>query len=182
MLGLAKTLDPTYRLRLWDRLFRLGDPALLGNVEDDPVGITILLFVIERVLERGQIHEELAAVALDIDFRGIGALDLEAEMVDPDIVLAALHARHLVGVILQQRDVDVAVGEIDTVGQRRLGLADAGEAQRLLVELRGLLGIGNGQRDMADASHGDVPRQWVGLLKKVSNAELTAAGCSIGCQ
>ncbi len=100
-------------------------------------------------------------------------------MMDADIILATFHAGHLVAVVFQQRDVDVAVRKIDAIRQYRLGLADAHETECLLVELRGLFRIGNGQRDMPKLSH-DRPRQC--LVKKATKAELIAAGCSMGCQ
>src|SRR5579862_981202 len=96
--------------RVWrPALFLRADPALVRDVEDDAVGVAELLLVIERVLVLGQVEEELAAGGLDVLPRLVEVVDDEAEMMGADIVLAALLAGGVVGLVVQQRQVDRAV-------------------------------------------------------------------------
>src|SRR5438105_8046285 len=67
------------------------------------------------------------------------ALYLKADVVDAGEVLAALAAGRRIVLEIEDGEVDVAVGEEDAARPRIVDLADFLHAERLDVELRGLL-------------------------------------------
>src|SRR5262245_34383731 len=89
------------------------EPALLRDVEDDPVGILELALEVHLVLAFAEIEEEGAAGAFDALLRLGEVVDLEAEMVRADEALGVLEPRAALALERQQREVDHAVAEID---------------------------------------------------------------------
>src|SRR6202035_707910 len=90
-------------------------PAVLGNVEDDAVGVLELALEI-AVTFVTQIEEEFAAGGLDA-LLGLGQIvDLEAEMVGADEAARIFQVRGLAagaGREIKQREIDDAVAHID---------------------------------------------------------------------
>jgi hypothetical protein len=64
-----------------------ADPAVLGNVEHDPIGVLELALEVAVPLV-AEVEEELAAGRLDAPLRLGEVVDLKAEMVGADRVLA----------------------------------------------------------------------------------------------
>ena len=88
-------------------------------------------------------------------------VDPEANVVDADVILART-LRRLVGLELQEGQIDDAIGQEYAFGERAVELRYLLEPERLLVELRGLPRILNAQCDMADTAfhllrHGEPP-------------------------
>src|ERR1700733_6365753 len=91
----------------------VAEPALFRDVENDTVGILELALEIHVVLGLAEIEKELAARRLDAALRPPGIFRLEAQMMAADPLLEVVDAGRRGGFILQQRQVDDAVGEID---------------------------------------------------------------------
>src|ERR1700681_4765844 len=93
-------------------LFR-PEPALLRNVEDDPVRVLELALEIDVLLTFPEIEEERAAGALDA-LLGVGeGVDLEAEMVGADEAFGILEAGAALALERQERQIDHAVAQIN---------------------------------------------------------------------
>src|SRR6185295_12109985 len=92
---------------------------------------------------------ELAAVLLHRLAVLLQIVDDEAHVVDAVEVLAALVAGRVVGVELEEREVDHAVGEREAVAIRRLDIVHFLEAEGLLVELGGGLELRHRDGDVA---------------------------------
>src|SRR5688572_18993131 len=88
-------------------------PALLRDVEDDAVGV--LEFSLEILLLDvvAEVEEERAAQGLDLLLRLLEIFDLKAEVVRADEVLGVRKPRAAAARVVEQRQVDDAVGEID---------------------------------------------------------------------
>src|SRR6266850_5705474 len=81
------------------------------------------------------------------------ALYLKADVVDAGEVLAALAAGRRIVLEIEDGEIDIAVGEEDAARPRIVNLADFLHAERLDVELRGLLDVLGRQRDVLDLRH-----------------------------
>src|SRR2546421_11681402 len=125
-------------------------PALLGDVEDDAVGILELALEAFLLGVVAEVEEELAAQRLDPLLRLGEVVDLKAEVVRPDVVLRVVEARAALAEVVEQREVDYAVAEVDGRREVERLLADAFEAEDAFVELRRLLEVAH--------DHGDVPQ------------------------
>src|SRR5262249_47925991 len=129
-------------------------PALPVDVEDDAVRIAELALEIV-VCEVAEIEEELAAGRLDLLLLRFEVVALEAEMMDADELVRLLQPRADLALVLQQREVDLAVAHVDPIGGRPFGFRRALEAERLLVEIGGRVDVLDRERDVADAGgHG----------------------------
>src|SRR6201999_729384 len=118
--------------------------ALPVDVEDDAVGV--LELPLEAVVLRvAEIVEKIAAGLLDLLLlrRQVGAL--EAEVVDAGPALG--HARAFLALVLQQRQIDLAVAHVAIPGG--LAFLDLGALQPecLLVEIGGGLDVLDAKRD-----------------------------------
>src|SRR2546423_12933977 len=98
-----------------------------------------------------EVEEEVAAGLLDLLLLLLNVVALEAEMVHADEVGRVLQARAGLALVLKEREVDVAVAEIDAPRGRALGHLGALESERFLVEVRGGFEILDDERDVADA-------------------------------
>src|SRR5580704_8378764 len=127
---------------------------MLGDVEHDAVGIPELLFRVDTGIAR-QLHEEFAALRLDLLRRRLLILDDEADVMQPRPVWSALATLRSLREV-RQREVHDAVGKRDRIADRALDLADALEVEDPFVEHRGLLEIGDLDGDMPDLAHGDL--------------------------
>src|SRR5262245_2761005 len=122
-----------------------ADPAGVGEVEHDAERILVLGLVVgvragarsRRLRPAGQI---LAARAHDLLLRFVEIIHPHSEVVDADL---------LVPFLLEQRDVDGAVGDIEPTP----GLARHFHVEGVLEKLGGLFGIGNDERDVAKLGH-----------------------------
>ena len=79
-------------------------------------------------------------------------------MVDAVPVLAAFVlaldvAGPFVGLVVEQRERDDAVGDVAAPGERRVGLADALHVEGLAVEIRRRFGVGDGKGDVSKLGH-----------------------------
>src|SRR4030081_195330 len=118
-----------------------SEPALLRNIEDDPVRVLELALEGDVVLAFAEIEEERAAGALDA-LLGVGeVVDLEAEMVGADEAFGVLEAGAALALERQQRQIDHAVAQINARPDVEVLAADALEPEHALVERRGLLQI-----------------------------------------
>src|SRR5262245_38924495 len=107
-------------LRL-DHVLGGADPALVGEVEHDPQRIAIFRLVV-GVRRRGLAFEVGAAGVEHLFLRGVEVVDPHAEVVEADL---------LVRLLLEKRDIDRAVGEIDATPRGTGAL----EVKGLLEEL-----------------------------------------------
>src|SRR4051812_17181376 len=80
-----------------------ADPALVGEIEDDPERVLIFCLV-EGILRGGAAFEIGAASIYDLLLCCIEVVDPHAEMIEADL---------FVPLLLKQRDIDHAIGEID---------------------------------------------------------------------
>src|SRR2546422_472920 len=84
-------------------------------------------------------------------------VDQEAKMVKTHETPAELACR-LLGLVVQQREIDHAVAEVNTARVFPVRLSDLLQPERLHVELGGLPGIWNCDRDVAQLGHGFSPK------------------------
>src|SRR5262245_32063970 len=106
-LGLALGLD----------LARGHGPALPIDVEDDAVGVLELALEIV-VVGIAQIEEELAPGLLDPLLLLREVVALEAEVMDADELARILQPGPDLALVLQQREIDLAVAHVDAPGGR----------------------------------------------------------------
>src|SRR5262249_59585321 len=125
----SQGLDPTYDVRS----LRRPEPALLGNIEDDPVGILELALEVHLVLAFAEVEEERAARALDALLRLGEVVHLEAEMVGADEAFCILEPRAALALERQERKIDHAVAEIDAGADVEILAADPLEPEHALV-------------------------------------------------
>src|SRR3954464_4271143 len=126
------------------------DPAFLREIEDHAVGILVLHFEVRIFLALAEREEELAARGLD-PFPGlVEIVHLEAEMVRADEARRILEAGAALALVLEEREIDDAVAEVDGRAHVDVLLADALELEHALVEARRALEILH--------HHGDVPQ------------------------
>src|SRR5882724_10071883 len=127
----------------------LGElPALPVDIENDAVRVAEL--ALEAVVLRlAEIEEELAAGLLDLLLLLRHVVALEAEVMDAGP--AGRNAGADLALVLQQREIDLAVAHVAIPGG--LAFLDLGalEAERLLVEVGGLLDVLHAKRDVPDA-------------------------------
>ena len=120
---------------------------LSRNIEEIPPRsrtVEILFFLIVS-----EIKEERAAGAFDA-FLGFGdVIDLEAEMVRSDKALGVVEAGSALAEIVQQRQIDHAVAEVDRCGKVELFLSDTLQLEDALIKLRGLLEVAHDDRKVA---------------------------------
>src|SRR5260370_1278452 len=101
------------------------------------------------------VADDLAAQLADLGFGDLHVFDLDREVVDARPLSRRLRLRRLrAGVVLDQRDVDHAVGEMARGMVAHLLGVDLGEAEHLAVELGGALEVVDLQRQMDDSVHG----------------------------
>src|SRR5262245_28217176 len=121
------------------------DPPGVGEVEHDAERILVLGLVIGmRGLPGlgglGPAGQILATGADDLLLGLVEIVHPHAEMIDADLLVALL---------LEQRDVDGAVGDVEPAP----GLAGHFHVEGFLEELGGLFRIGNDERDVAKLGH-----------------------------
>src|ERR1700676_139482 len=113
---------------------RLGaGPAMLGDIEQDPLGaIEFLLEIARLIAALPLVDVVLGAEAIKPLGEFVDILDQDAEMMNP----AEIHAlAELVGLEFEDRHVERAIAQKHAVGEHPVGPADLDEIERLLVEL-----------------------------------------------
>jgi len=110
-------------------------PAFPVDVEDDAVRVPELALEIV-VVRIAEIEEELSARGLDLLLLLLDVVALEAEMMDADELARLLQPGAGLALVLQQRQVDLAVAHIDAERGRPFRLRRTLEPERLLVEIR----------------------------------------------
>src|SRR4051812_40429399 len=135
-------------------LFRSPDPAFLREIEDHAVGILVLHLEVRIFLVLAESEEELAAGGLDAFLRLLEIVHLEAEMVRAHEARRVLEPGAALALVLEQRQVDHAVAEIDGRAHVDVLLADALELEHALVEARRALQILHHDRDVPQLRHG----------------------------
>ena len=151
-MSVIRGIVPELRERIALELAFGQSPAFVVDVEDDAVRIAEL--ALEVVIVRiAKIEKELSARALDPLLLVLDVVALEAEVVDADVAVGVLQAGAGLALVLQQREVDLAVAHVDAVRGRSLGFLRAGQAERPLVEVRRRVQILHHEGDVADASH-----------------------------
>src|SRR5947209_9846283 len=122
-----------------------ADPAGVGEVEYDAERILVLGLVVgvrggarsRRLRPAGKI---LSARTHDLLLRLVEIVHPHPEVIDADLLVAFL---------LEQRDVDGAVGDVEPA----TGLAGHFHVERVLEKLGGFFRIGNDERDVAKLGH-----------------------------
>src|SRR5215475_7575017 len=122
-----------------------ADPASVGEVEHDAERILVLGLVVgvrggarsRRLWPAGEI---LAARAHDLLLRFVEIVHPHTEVVDADLLVAFL---------LEQRDVDGTVGDVEAAPS----LTRHFHVEGVLEKLGGLFRIGNDERDVAKLGH-----------------------------
>src|SRR5579884_2845290 len=148
----AGTTDRLFRRFLDRRGERFGaGPAVFRDVEQ------YVLRPVELLLEIARLVAVLALVDVML---GAEAFEFPGELLDvldqhPEVMDAAeIHAlAELVGLELQDRHVEGAVGQKDAVGEMPVRPADLLEIERLLVELGHRLRVFGGDRDVTELGH-----------------------------
>src|SRR5205085_12299276 len=87
-----------------------SDPALVRDVEDDAVRVAELALEVDAAAAL-QLAVKAPAVALGLFGVLLEVVDDEADVMQAVEILAALIARRVVGVELEQRQIDDAVGK-----------------------------------------------------------------------
>src|SRR5580692_11666524 len=131
-------------------------PAVLGNVEDDAVGVLELALEI-AVTFVAEIEEEFAAGRLDFLLGLDQIVDLETEVVRADKSFGIFQVRGRgagAGGEIEQGEVDGAVAHVDGRADIQILPRDALEVEHGLVELCGLVEIVHADGEMAQTSHG----------------------------
>src|SRR5256885_2810550 len=100
-----------------DALLAGAEPAFLRDVEDHAVRILELALEVLFLLVVAQVEEELAAGRLDLLLRRRDVVDLEAEMMGADEVLGVIEPRAALAGVVQQREVDHPVAQVDGGGE-----------------------------------------------------------------
>src|SRR3954470_8610370 len=124
-----------------------ASPAVFCDVEDHAIGIVEFHLIKTRAVYRlsGPVR---AAGGLDRLARRGAVLHQETDVVHADKVTPAM-ARRLFGFVMEERDVYLAVAEINAARIRPIGLADLLQAECLHIELGGFPRIGNRDRNVA---------------------------------
>src|SRR5262245_30702635 len=91
-------------------------PAVVRDVEDDSVRIAEFLLVVERLLLEWQLLEESTARLFDRLLLFGEIVDPEADMVDALRIL--VHACPFISLVLEERQRDRAVRQVESVSQR----------------------------------------------------------------
>src|SRR3954452_22643767 len=136
------------------RLLRSSDPALLGNIEDHAVGVLVLQLEVRVFLGFAEREEDLAAAGLDALLRRLEIIDLEAEMMRADEIGGVLQARAYFALVLEERQVDDAVAQVNGGAHVDVLFADALELEHLLVESRRALQIAHHHCYVSQLRHG----------------------------
>src|ERR1700682_287896 len=126
-------------------------PAVLGNVEDDAVGVLELALEI-AVTFVAKIEEEFAAGCLDALLGLDEIVDLEAEMVRADKTLRILQVRGGgagAGREIEQGEIDRAVAHINGRADIQILARDGLEIEHGLGELCGLVEMVHADGEMA---------------------------------
>src|SRR5262252_11080012 len=118
-----------------------SEPAALGNVEDDPVGILELALEVDFVLALTEVEEERAAGVFDALLRLGDVVDDEPEMVRAGEILGVLEAGAELALERQQREVDDAVAQVDAGTDLQILAANPLEPEDVLIERRGFFQI-----------------------------------------
>src|SRR5262245_65178236 len=125
-------------------------PAGIIDVEDDAVGI--LELALEALVPfLAEIEEELAPGRLDGGLLLLQVVDLETEMMDADEALRVLQAGTDLALVLQQRQIDLAVVHVDATRRRPFRHFRPAEPERLLIEGCRLLQVLDYEGDMPNA-------------------------------
>src|SRR5271166_5002443 len=141
-------------LRLLAGLFtRCHRPAGVVDVEDDAVRV-LELPLESLVALLAEVEEKFAARRLDRSLLRPEIIGLEAKMMQADEGVWILEAGADLALVLQQREIDLAVAHVDAARGRALGHFRAAEPQRFLIEVRGLLEVLDHEGDVPDSCHG----------------------------
>src|ERR1700730_161313 len=122
-----------------------ADPAGVGEVEHDAERILVLGLVVgvrggARSCRLRPASKILSARTHDLLLRLVEIVHPHPEVINADL---------LVPFLLEQRDVDGAVGDVESTA----GLARHFHIERILEKLGGLFRIGNDERDVAKLGH-----------------------------
>src|SRR5881396_115992 len=97
-----------------------ADPARLRDVEDDPIRAAVLHLDVAAMSAALSHSERLVDVVAarraglcQLIGNGLEALDLEADVVDATVALATLDPGHLVVLEVEDRQVEVAVAQVE---------------------------------------------------------------------
>src|SRR5262249_53147813 len=169
---LIEFAESPLRIRVYDvvrlpRVLLRPRPAMGSYVENDTREVGVFDLVAVGIV--GVAHDPCGAgVARDFAlFDDI--VDPETDVVDANEILA--HSlRRLIGLELQEGQIDDAIGQEYAFGERAVELRYLLEPERLLIELRSLPRILNAQCDMADTAfhllrHGRPPVGCSGLQR-----------------
>src|SRR5215470_16646860 len=125
-----------------------ADPASMGEIKNDAVGVLIFDLVVSVRIIVGAAHVIGTAGGQDLLCRLVKIVDPHAEM--NEAIMAGRKARNFAGE-LEQSDVDGAVGHVKSDA----GASGNCHAECLLKEFRGLFGVRNRDGDMTKTgSHG----------------------------
>src|SRR5580700_9531951 len=130
-------------------------PAVLGNIENDAVGVLKLALEIAMTFV-AEIEEEFAAGGFDFLLGFDEVVDLEAEMVSADETLGIFQVRGRragAGREVEQGEVDRAVAHIDGRADVQILARDALEIEHGLVEFCGLVEVVHADGEMAQTGH-----------------------------
>src|SRR5262245_48696065 len=151
----------------WRHVLHRADPAGVGEVEHDAERILVLGFVIGVRVGGGAwgfgLRPAGEILAAGIDHLLLGLVEIihpHAEVIDADL---------LVPFLLEQRDVDGAVGDVEPAPRPARHLHIEG----LLEELGGLFRIGNDERDVAKLGHDLCPCWQIGMKQDSEEPRLT---------
>src|SRR3984957_10256626 len=131
-------------------------PAVLGNIEDDAVGVLELAFEIAMTFV-AEIEEEFAAGRFDFLLGLDEIVDLEAEMVSADEGFGIFQVRGRgagAGREIEQGKIDRAVAHIDRRADIQILARNALEIEYGLVEFCGLVEVVHADGEMAQTGHG----------------------------
>src|ERR1700730_10541840 len=127
-----------------------ADPARMGEVEDDAVGVLVFHLIIGVRIVVGAAHVVRAAGSHHLLGRCVEIVNPHAEM--NEAIMAERKTGHFAGK-LQQRHIDGAVGHV----KPDAGAPGNRHAERLLKEFRGLFGVRNRDGDVTKTGgHGEV--------------------------
>src|SRR5207302_9753191 len=153
-----RTPDASSASRLIAASFPRYGPAVLRQVELHPRELVFLLEE-DALAEPGEIDRRRrlrrGAGRLHPGLRALEVVDLHAEVIEP--VAFGIGVRGFPGALpADNRDVDVAVSEVDLARQLAVAAADLLQPESLLEQLRGRERVLRGDCDMPNSCHAHV--------------------------
>src|SRR6516165_5577566 len=134
-----------------------AEPAFFRNIEDDPIRIFELPLEIFFLLVVAKVEEEPATGSFDalLCFRDI--VNLETKVVGADEIFGIIEAGTTLAEVIEQRQIDGAITQINRSGEVERLLTNALETEYALIKLGGALKVAHHKSKVSESRHCIVP-------------------------